>query len=174
MSMMFATLLDGRVEDSFEIYHSFFELSVRNRVFDVMAEKRLSAELKGEIALFFQSVRAGSKIRNFVAHGFWGASDSHPDCILLQDGSHSTRLMIRESNKLLRPGPKDDEIDTDIKKGMKLQRFYIDDFTEYLERIDKLSRESLRLGLKIALEVRANAKRRDATGLAPPSADEHL
>jgi hypothetical protein len=154
MGMMFATMLHGELGDPLEIYYSFFESGPRKRIFDAMAEPRLSPELRKEVEAFHQSLRSVGKIRNLVAHCTWGWHENYPNCLLLEDDKHTTERMIRTAGKAMRNEILDDE-DKDLYAGMKLQRYYLKDFTDNHKVIDGRSRESLRLGMAIGREMMA-------------------
>ena len=150
IAMMFACMLHGEMSDSLEIYFSFFDSAPRKRIFDALAEPRLSKPLRKEIEAFFQSLRKVAKTRHVIAHGLWGASDDYPNVILLEDNKHSTQKFVSIYGQIL-----NDEIapDEDLHAGMTLTAYSEVDFMAALTVINEKSKASLVLGQKIATEM---------------------
>ena len=155
IAMMFACLLHGETNDSLEVYFSFFDSSPRKRIFDALSESRLSKPLRIEIEKFFQSLRKIGKIRHEIAHGLWGASDSYPDCILLEDNKHSVQKFVVAWKQTLKGGANPDQ---DLHAGMTLSAYYKADFIAALATINAKSVQSLDLGKKIVTELYYKSK----------------
>jgi hypothetical protein len=144
LSRIFTTLIGGKQDVAFEIYHMLIDRELRNKTFLAAASvSGLPKDIVEDAETLFKDIRKGAGERNAIVHGIWASVDGEENYILLLDQKAVNNVLFKDiynfSSKEF--------------MNVKYQKYKDKDFNATIDRIILLSEKANQLYAKIFMHT---------------------